>query len=111
MPALQAVRRNVPVCKALYERLTGKGKKKMIAYVAVQKKLLILIYTLWKKDQAWQEHHYNGKQPASQEPILSLEVGASLSGVCEAAKNKVALTSRATQDEHPAPIGQGLSFR
>jgi transposase len=111
MPALQAVRHNVPVCRALYERLTGKGKKKMVAYVAVQKKLLILIYTLWKKDQVWQEHHYTGKQPASQKPILSLEVGASLSGVCVADHNKVALTSRATQDKHPAPIGQGLSFR
>jgi transposase len=111
MPALQAVSKNVPVCKALYERLTGKGKKKMIAYVAVQKKLLLLIYTLWKKDEAWQENHYSGKQLASKEPILSLEVGASLSGVCVAAQNKVALASRATEDEHPAPIGQGLSFR
>jgi transposase len=111
IPALRAVRRNVPVCKALYERLTRKGKKKMIAYVAVQKKLLILIYTLWKKDKPLQEHHYSEKQLAYQEAILSLEVGASLSGVCVADKNKVALMSRATQDEHPAPIGQGLTFR
>jgi transposase len=111
MPAFHAVSKNVPVCKALYERLTAKGKKKMVAYVAVQKKLLILIYTLWKKDETWQESYYPEKQPASKEAILSLEVGASLSGVCEADQNKVALTSRATQDEHPAPICQGLSFR
>jgi transposase len=111
MPALTAVRKNVPVCKALYERLRAKGKQKMIAYVAVQKKLLILIYTLWKKDEAWQQDHYPEKQPASKAAILSLEVGASLSGVCVADQNKVALTSRATQDEHPIPIGQGLSFR
>jgi transposase len=112
MPALHAVRRNVPVCKALYERLTGKGKKKMIAYVAVQKKLLILIYTLWKKDEVWQQDHYSADKPsAAKKGILSLEVGASLSGVCAADQNKVAPTSRATQDEHPAPIGQGLSFR
>ena len=111
MPALHAVSKNVPVCKALYERLTAKGKKKMIAYVAVQKKLLMLIYTLWKKDEPWQESHYSGKQPAAQEPILSQEVGASLSGVCAADQNKVAPQSRATLDEHPAPIGQGLSFR
>jgi transposase len=111
MPALHAVRRNVPVCKALFDRLQGKGKKKMLAYVAVQKKLLILIYTLWKKDESWQEHKYPGLQPAPQEAILSLEVGASLSGVCAAAQNKVAPTSGATQDEHPTPIGQELSFR
>ncbi|MFD2069540.1 IS110 family transposase, partial [Pontibacter silvestris] len=55
MPALHAVRRNVPVFRALYDRLTGKGKKKMVAYVAVQKKLLVLIYTLWKRNEVWQE--------------------------------------------------------
>ena len=111
MPALHAVRRNVPVCKALYERLTAKGKKKMVAYVAVQKKLLMLIFTLWKKDELWQESYYPEKQPAAKKAILNLEVGASLSGVCAADQNKVAPTSRATQDEHPTPIGQGLSFR
>lgn len=110
MPALHAVRRNVPVCRALFDRLTGKGKKKMLAYVAVQKKLLVLIYTLWKRDEAWQENKH-GMQPDMKEDILSLEVGASLSGVCKADGNKVAPPGRATQDEHPAPIGQELSFR
>jgi transposase len=111
MPAFTAVRKNVPVCKALHERLTAKGKKKMVAYVAVQKKLLLLIYTLWKKNEAWKQSYYAEKKPASKEPILSLEVGASLSGFLAKDQNKVAPTSRATQDEHPAPIGQGLSFR
>ena len=111
MPALHAVRRNVPVCRALFERLTGKGKKKMLAYVAVQKKLLVLIYTLWRRDEAWQENKYQGTEADPRETILSLEVGASLSGVCKADGNKVAPPGRATQDEHPAPIGQELSFR
>jgi hypothetical protein len=70
---------------------------------------LILIYTLWKKDEVWEENQYLGLQP--KEPILSLEAGASLSGVCEADENKVAPQGRATQDEHPAPLGQELSFR
>lgn len=111
MPALHAVRRNVPVCRALFERLRSKGKKKMLAYVAVQKKLLILIYTLWKRDEVWEENKCQGPQPDEKVAILSLEVGASLSGVCEADENKVAPQCRATQDEHPAPIGQKLSFR
>ncbi|WP_161890952.1 transposase [Pontibacter russatus] len=51
--ALKAVSLKVRICRALYERLTGKGKKKMIVYMVVQKKLLILIYTLWKKDETW----------------------------------------------------------
>lgn len=107
MPALHAVRRNVPVCKALFERLTGKGKKKMLAYVAVQKKLLVLIYTLWKRDEVWQENKHPMQQPDSKEDILNLEVGASLSGVSAADRNKVAPPGRATQDD----IGQELSFR
>lgn len=111
MPALHAVRRNVPVCRALFERLRGKGKKKMLAYVAVQKKLLILIYTLWKRDEVWDQNKYLGQDADQKEVILSLEVGASLSGVSEADENKVAPQGRATQDEHPAPIGQELSFR
>ncbi len=48
----------VPVCRAIYDRLTEKGNKKMAAYVAVQKERLILIYTLWKNDVAWQEERY-----------------------------------------------------
>jgi transposase len=110
MPAFNVVSKNVPVFKALYERLTAKGKKKMVAYVAVQKKLLLLIYTLWKKDEAWQPDYCPENKPASKKAILSLEVGASLLGVLAADQNKVAPTSRATQDELPAPIGQGLSF-
>ncbi len=110
MPALHAVRRNVPVFRALYDRLTGKGKKKMLAYVAVQKKLLILIYTLWKKNEVWNQDRYAQQTPKGD--IQGLEAGASLSGVSAADKNTVAPTlARATQDEHPAPIGQELSFR
>ena len=30
-----------------------KGKKKMQAYVAVQRKLLILIWTLWRKSESY----------------------------------------------------------
>ncbi|MDX5423442.1 MAG: IS110 family transposase [Hymenobacteraceae bacterium] len=109
MPAFNAVSRNVPVCRALYERLTGKGKKKMVAYVAVQKKLLALIYTLWKRDEAWQEDRY---QQQTEECIQSLEAGASLSGVSAADRNTVApAVARATQDKHPVPVGPGALFQ
>ncbi|MFD2515998.1 transposase, partial [Pontibacter locisalis] len=80
MPALHAMRRNVPVCRALFDRLTGKGKKKMLAYVAVQKKLLVLIYTLWKRDEAWQENKQGLLQPDLEEDIPHLSAKSSLSG-------------------------------
>ncbi|MFT2011003.1 hypothetical protein ACMA1I_20195 [Pontibacter sp. 13R65] len=68
----------------------GRRVNVVLAYVVVQKKLLVLIYTLWKRDEAWQENKYQGPEADPQKVILSLEVGASLSGVCAADQNKVA---------------------
>ena len=33
----------------------------MKGYTAVQKKLLVLIYTLWKKDKEFEENYKDGK--------------------------------------------------
>ncbi|PRY04288.1 hypothetical protein CLV24_13625 [Pontibacter ummariensis] len=52
----------------------------MLAYVAVQKKLLILIDTLWKKDEAWEEGKYPVPQPDPKEDIPHLSARSSLSG-------------------------------
>jgi transposase len=49
MPALCAVRDDQPQFKALFERIYDRTKIKMKGYVAVQKKLLVMIYYLWKK--------------------------------------------------------------
>lgn len=55
MPSMTAVRVN-PTLKPFYERLKPKKVKPLIALVAVQRKLLILMYTLWKT-----EKHYDGE--------------------------------------------------
>lgn len=49
MPALSAIKWN-PKLKALYARLMAKGKLHKVAHVAVARKLLLLIYTIWKKN-------------------------------------------------------------
>ncbi|MFT5669167.1 MAG: transposase [Vicingaceae bacterium] len=49
MPALTAVRVN-PTLKPFYDRLKPKKAKPMIAVVAVQRKLLCLMYSLWKNE-------------------------------------------------------------
>ena len=36
--------------KELYKRLVAKGKNKKLALIAVARKLLLLIYTLWKNN-------------------------------------------------------------
>ena len=52
MPALSACRAN-PKMKELYQRLIAKGKNKKLAIIAVARKLLLLIYTLWKSNSPY----------------------------------------------------------
>jgi len=49
MPALSACKHNHKM-KELYLRLVTKGKNKKLALIAVARKLLLLIYTIWKNN-------------------------------------------------------------
>jgi len=51
MPAFCVVKLQVYPFLELYERVYDRTRTKMKAYTAVQRKLLILIYTLWKKNE------------------------------------------------------------
>lgn len=69
MPALNVVRHHIGPFVDLYERTLVKHGIKMKSYVAVQKKLLTIIFALWKKDEYFQED-YKGKINANeQNPI------------------------------------------
>ncbi len=57
MPALNAVRFGEPTCEALYDRVYERSHIKMKAYVAVQKKLLTLCFSLWKSGAVYQPNH------------------------------------------------------
>lgn len=59
-PALTNVKYNQHH-RNLYSRIEGKSGIKMKGYTAIQRKLLVLIYTLWKKDQAY-DPHYNERK-------------------------------------------------
>jgi len=52
LPAFTAVKHDERMEK-LYNRLFDRQKIKMKSYVAVQRKLLLLIYTLWKKNEVY----------------------------------------------------------
>ena len=98
MPAFSAVQHN-PEMKAFHGRLMEKGKFKMQAYVAVQKKLLVLMYTLWKKDEAYktaEEREKEEKQTSGNEELEVL-----FSHGCGADKKIAPDKARATQDELP----------
>ena len=53
MPAFNVVRYEKGNFKTFFERILARHHQKMKAYVAVQKKLLVMIYTLWKKNEAF----------------------------------------------------------
>lgn len=60
MPAMSASR-CVPEFKALRERIKDRSKIGMKAQVAIQRKMLILMYTLWKTGTTYEKGHYQKK--------------------------------------------------
>ena len=73
MPSLSATRANQPI-KELYERINERNpESKRIGIVAGMRKLLILTYVLWKKDEEYDENHqWNQKEP--EEKAIETEV-------------------------------------
>jgi len=66
-PALSAIR-NTDLMKALFVRLVSKHGIKMKAVVAVQRKMLELIYILWKKDEVYDPNYQTKKRKGQPEP-------------------------------------------
>ncbi len=73
-PAMVACRYN-PALKETYLRIIQKKPSKMIGQVAIQRKLLILIYTLWKNDTQFIENYKVGspdqKIEATQDSLVN----------------------------------------
>lgn len=74
MPSMTCVRCN-PTLKQFYSRLKPKKAKPLVALVAVQRKLLILMYTLWKNEAYYDADFETKKQQkhkalAAQDNIL-----------------------------------------
>ena len=55
-PSMVATRFN-PKMKEVYERIIATKKIKKIGLVAIQRRLLVLMYSLWKTDQAYVENY------------------------------------------------------
>ena len=61
MPAFNVVRYQISPFVQLFNRTFEKHHEKMKSYVAVQKKILVIIYSLWKADKSFDEN-YNRQQ-------------------------------------------------
>jgi transposase len=89
MPALNVVKYNVPAFVNFYNRNIVKHHIKMKTYTAIQKKLLNLIYTLWKKNE------YYNPNIHEQEQVHSSLVGYEKDKKVDASKDAP------TQGKHP----------
>lgn len=91
MPAFSVVRYEQTPFIQLFNRTYQRHHKKMKSYVAVQKKLLVLIYTLWKKEEAYKPQspmNHSGEQELMSTSLLSFEEAG------ETNQNKIASPKR-----------------
>ncbi len=98
-PALNMVRYEQGNFHLLYQRVYKRSTIKMKGYVAVQRKLLALIYTLWKKNEAF-DNNYKKQASRNEEPepsfasALQKPVKKIAPGKPGAAQDKLPSTSR-----------------
>ena len=71
-PAFTAVSNKCKPLLELYNRTFENHKIKMKSYVAVQKKLLVLVYTLWKKNVAFTENYLTENTKEKEQVSTSL---------------------------------------
>lgn len=62
-PALVSSRHN-PIMKKIYLRINNRNVYKMIGATAIQRKILVLIFTLWKNDEVFDENYEAKKRKA-----------------------------------------------
>lgn len=67
MPSMTCVRCN-PTLKQFYNRLKPNKAKPLVALIAVQRKLLILMYTLWKNEEVYDAEFEIKKQQKHKAP-------------------------------------------
>jgi transposase len=58
-PALNVVRYGTEPFASFHQRLIDNGKLKMQAYTAVQKKLLVIMWALWRQNERFDPKHIN----------------------------------------------------
>ena len=101
-PAFNMCRYDVGDIPAFYTRIFERTRLSMKGYVAVQKKLLTIIYALWKKDEAFDPGY---QHPAIKTTSRDTETVPSLATAAEAQPVKEVIPTKETgitQDRHPS---------
>jgi transposase len=97
MPSLVVIQCKVKPFKDLYDRTYENHGIKMKSYVAVQKKLLTMIYYLWNKNEAYDINY----QTKIQEEEQKFSLGQLASEKTQSQKNSPNIKIEATQGKHP----------
>ena len=66
-PALVAIRYN-PTLKKKFERINQNKTSKMIGVTAIQRTILVLVYTLWKNDDVFDDNYVNRQEKRTLAP-------------------------------------------
>jgi transposase len=99
MPALCCCKHN-PQLREFYKRLAERKPAKKIAVTAVARKLLTLMYTLWKKEVAFDPEH-GKKQP--EKTASAQQISANEKTETVSIKKSRQVNDLPTQDEFPLP--------
>lgn len=104
MPSLVVIQCEVKPFKDLYDRTYKKHGIKMKSYVAVQKKILTMIYYLWNKNEAYEADYKTNIQEEEQK--LSSRENVFVENKIE--KNSPNIKIGTTQGKHPVNIRKKL---
>lgn len=109
-PAFNVVRYKQKAFKQLYERVFDRTAIKMKGYTAVQKKLLITIYALWKNDEAFDTNKAEKKNVTFREEELAPSFSSTSVKSSTNDKKLAPDISRAKQDGHSSMLRRMPSF-
>jgi len=100
MPSMTAIRYNEKL-KIVYDRINEGKQTKSIGLVAVQRRLLVLMYSLWKKNEAYYENYGSEKiSDIHEEEVSSSSSTRRVESVSCGEKVDGAKKHPSTQNEH-----------
>jgi hypothetical protein len=116
MSAMSAVRCN-PAVKALYARLRARGKRGDVALGHCMRKLLHLVYAVWKTDKPFDPNHYPWEKAAPCQPVQEETAGRKrdmpAKEAISAAESKVdapVVPVKQVEPSQPATKGQWVDY-
>lgn len=100
MPAMSATRGDTEISQN-YHRLVANGKNKKVALIAIERKLLILMYTLWNSELPYNPNHQTLRTSGFQEEEVPSSSSTRRVEKMDCTEKVVAAVRRTTtQNEH-----------